>query len=724
MLTIEYCHWTKEQTPDIWILWIHVSSYSRFAENVSHLVEQLKIAGRDEQGKNPLALLEAWLRDGRRKWLLVLDNADDHKILYQPPTTSEALVEDQSTGKYQRRCIDYFPICNHGSILFTSRDKSAMSNLVDDVGIIFVPPMEEEHAVTLLKNKVPESVEMQPDDAAKLVRTLEYMPLAVAQAGAYIRERAPRCSIQQYLQMLQMNEKSCLTLLRRSWANSRRDQEASNSIILTWQISFEQIHQDRPSAIDLLALMSFCDGRSIPESLLRAGEREQIPERHAQRQASVASSYDRTVAQNWRKFLTGFKNFGHKKVSGSKKADLGIPETSDISSSSVSQDVALEDDLMILEGYSFISRTTDGSAFEVHSLVQLSTRTWLEAQGNDQLAKSRFVETLSLAFPMSAYENWTECRNLLSHAQAAAALEMPSGRPSRQWATLMYHASSYAREQGMLTVAKEMSDSCHRVRVQELGEMHSDTINSVANLALAYQSQGKLVQAEELGVKVLKANRRRLGELHQTTVATKSHLAVTYQMQGQWFRAEELGEEIVKAKQKTLGAAHPSTIAAMHNLVSTYTHVGKRDEAEDLMLEVIETSKKVLGEAHLGTLTSMSNLAVMYMQRGEWSKAERLGIEVLETQKKALGEANPKTLTTMANCVSAYFNQGRLGEAEKLGSRAVDLSREVLGDVHPNTLTRMANLAQVYRRQGRVDEAEGLERAASKRLAPGVQSTG
>lgn len=48
-----------------------------------------------------------------------------------------------------------------------------------------------------------------------------------------------------------------------------RDWEAKNSILLTWQISFDHIQGTRPSAAGLLSLMSFFDRQGIPESILR-----------------------------------------------------------------------------------------------------------------------------------------------------------------------------------------------------------------------------------------------------------------------------------------------------------------------------------------------------------------------------------------------------------------------------------------------------------------------
>jgi hypothetical protein len=49
----------------------------------------------------------------------------------------------------------------------------------------------------------------------------------------------------------------------------RRDESASNSVVTAWQMSFEQIRQERPSAVDLLSLMSCFNPQGIPEWILQ-----------------------------------------------------------------------------------------------------------------------------------------------------------------------------------------------------------------------------------------------------------------------------------------------------------------------------------------------------------------------------------------------------------------------------------------------------------------------
>lgn len=60
--------------------------------------------------------------------------------------------------------------------------------------------MDDESAYALLRKKL-RNISGENDDSsiAQLAKELDRMPLALVQAAAYIQERAPRCSMQQYL---------------------------------------------------------------------------------------------------------------------------------------------------------------------------------------------------------------------------------------------------------------------------------------------------------------------------------------------------------------------------------------------------------------------------------------------------------------------------------------------------------------------------------------------
>jgi hypothetical protein len=84
--------------------------------------------------------------------------------------------------------------------------------VVEDSDIIPIEPMHDTAAHALLRKKLG-GIGEEVESIAKLATTLDHMPLTLVQAAAYIRERAPRCSVQQYLEEYQQSNSRKTSLL-------------------------------------------------------------------------------------------------------------------------------------------------------------------------------------------------------------------------------------------------------------------------------------------------------------------------------------------------------------------------------------------------------------------------------------------------------------------------------------------------------------------------------
>ncbi|KAE8846666.1 hypothetical protein HRS9139_01233 [Pyrenophora teres f. teres] len=609
------------------------------------------------------------------------DNVDDARFLLDRPDTNSKVAS--------KPLREYIPYCGHGSVLVTTRNREAALELVEQRDIVFVEPMDEASAVALFERKL-----KTPGDSNKvieLVATLEYMPLAIVQAAAYILQRASRCSVTKYLEEFKKSKRHKTSLLKYNSSQPRRDWEASNSIIVTWEISFKYLRHNNPSAADLLSLMSFFDRQGIPEHVLRSrGEQE-------------AESQD------------------------------------DASESSVSDSELVDDkfeyDIAALRDFCFISDEISGATFRMHALVQLATRTWLESKGEHERWKQQFITNLSAAFPRGKYENWAVCEPLFAHAKVAATLK-PRDNVSRiEWATLLYKMAEHAWTKGNVDVTRKMAVKSvetlsqilgpehmhtlkamtivahgHRlegqleeaaevdlqtmvIRKRTLGANNFSTLASQNNLANTYNSLGRHEDAEELLVQVLDAYQNTLGEDHSNTLISKGNLASTYRKQGRWEDAEKLEREVMAHFETTLGAEHPHTLISMASLASTYMSQGRWKDAEALELKVLETRKTTLGVGHLHTISSMSSLASIYRSQDRWKDAEGLELKVLEWRKTNLGAEHRYTLNCMDNLASIYWSLGRPDEAQKLEVQVMETRKTELGADHPDTLTSMAKLA-------------------------------
>ncbi|KAJ5656588.1 hypothetical protein N7507_008538 [Penicillium longicatenatum] len=673
-LAIEYSYRVRDQSPETWVFWIHASNAPRFEQSCREIADRVKIHGRHDPKANVFKLFHDWLQDGRNgKWVLVLDNLDDDQFLHEiPPAERNGIWSDDSTMT-EPSIWGYFPQSLNGVIVITSRSRHVVSKLVEDSDIISVDPMDEAHAITLFEKKL--GAKTNREDIIELTKVLEFIPLAIVQAAVFIKRRAPRLSVPQYLNKCRESDSQKISLLDHEAGHLRRDREAKNSILVTWQISFDYIQGIRPSAADLLSLMSFFDRQGIPDTLLREGKLTE------------------------QKIGGLFAQANHERTNGS--------DTESASESSVV--CMFEDDILVLRDYSLISIGVDGRSFEMHRLVQLAMQEWLRAHEQLEMWKERFIKNLSSNFPAGDRENWPQCQLMFPHVKSAMSQrpDTNSEHSMLEWTLLLHKGSQYTRQSGNWVDMESMAARVMEACIHLFGPEDLKTLNSIAMLGLAYSLKGRWQDAKTLHTQVLETSRRLLGAEHPRTLNSMANLASTYRSQGQWKDAGKLDLQVLETHERVLGTEHRWTLIAMANLATTYWNQGRWQDAEVLNLQVLEARKRIFGAQHPDTLIGMAQLAATYQKQERWQDAEALEVQVLDTRKQILGVKHPDTLTSMNNLASTYWNQGRWQDAEALLKRVLDAHQGLLKN-HPHMLVSMGNLASIYLKQNRWEDAEAL----------------
>ncbi|KAF9701352.1 hypothetical protein EKO04_000013 [Ascochyta lentis] len=515
-------------------------------------------------------------------------------------------------------------------------------------------------AQALLRNKL--GKESGESATAELAKDLEYMPLAIVQAVAYIRQRASRCSVQQYLAEFHKSDQKKTSLLEYDGGRFRRDADAKNAILLTWRVSFDHIRQVRPSAADMLSLMSFFDRQGFPAELLR----------------------DRYWTESYSNDAETISPEGEGSDSGTSDSEESI-------------DDGFEDDILMLRSYSIIALTTDGTAFDMHRLVQLATRRWLEEQGQLEMWKERYIDRICAAFPKEFYKDWTQYQALYPHAKLALSQAPKSEESSKRWALLLYHAAWYALDIGNLSDAEKLSMRSLNVGKEVFGETYSDTLKSMSLVLDVLVRRGRYVEAEELVVQAVETGKRMLGDDHSSTLVSMDMLARTYENQGRWKEIEELQVQAIETKKRTLGDEHPNTLLSMISLAFAYGKQGRLKEAEELEMQSVEAMKRVLGDEHPKTLFSMSELMSIRSIQGRWKEAEELSVQIVKINAKMLGWKHPSTLFSVNMLAINLRDQDRNVEAIRLMYNVVKVGRLVLGPEHPNNLFASSVLERWWR---------------------------
>ncbi|KAM3456411.1 hypothetical protein MY3296_001690 [Beauveria thailandica] len=635
-IAIEIAYDVHDSSPERSVFWIHGASRATFEQSYRSLADKLALPRRHDAETNILALVCDWLqRDDVAPWLLILDNADNFDTFFSQ--TEESLI------------ASYLPKGNNGEVLITSRNLDVAERLTGGhKAIISIPAMDSDEALLLLQEKLTSGYDTAT--AIDLVRCLDCIPLAVNQAAAYINRR--RISIHDYMERFKEGDKKRISLLKHDGGDIRRHDSVSNSVAITWQVTFNQIRQESPDAARLLSLLSCFQPQNIPHYML-SGYRE------CQQRTEDDESDDET----------------------------------------------LETDLDVLFAYSLVRAPAEPDLYQMHSLVQICTRAWLSELGQVARWETLFLQLASQHFPDGDFDTWHQCQLLLPHIERL--LEKPPADETRRlhWGLLLMNVSWYLTEKGDYNIAGGFARQSAEILEELRGLDDYFTLVSLGNLALTYGRQGRWVEAERIQMQVLETSKTKLGADHPYTISTLGHLSTTYSNQKRWAEAERLQVQVMETSKTKLGPDHPNILASMTNLAITYSNQGRSQEAERLGLEVMKACTMKLGADHLNTLTSMSNMAETYWSQGRLEEAERLQVQVLEKHKMKLGADHPETLTSMKGLSSIYVRQGRWAEAERLQVQVLEKRKTKLGADHPDTLTSMSNLAVILFRLGRLAEA-------------------
>jgi hypothetical protein len=164
-------------------------------------------------------------------------------------------------------------------------------------------------------------------------------------------------------------------------------------------------------------------------------------------------------------------------------------------------DLDLEDDLIVLQDYSFISISQDSSSFSTHRLVQLAVQVWLQTQGKTEHYKDQFILSLDKVFPkLPSFVNQNKCGSFFPHLESAIQQEPrpKSDESTQMWADILCRGTLHAQHTGHFRDAIDMAFKSKILRQDLLGDDHPDTLHSALTLAQAHGLAGQVAEPVKL----------------------------------------------------------------------------------------------------------------------------------------------------------------------------------------------------------------------------------
>ncbi|HEY6798674.1 MAG TPA: FxSxx-COOH system tetratricopeptide repeat protein [Kineosporiaceae bacterium] len=647
-VAIEYAHRFASHYDLVW--WIDAQQPVLIAAQFADLASRLELPPESCAGRTVRAVLDE-LRH-RRRWLLMFDNAG----------CPQDILGYLSDGP--------------GHVLVTSRYRG-WGELGDRLEVDVLPRSE---TVALLTQRTPE---LDDDLAAELSAELGDLPLAAAQAAAFLEQTG--ASPGDYL---------------RRFRDRRADLLAKGDVLgyqgrldTAWTLSLERLGADCPAAVQLVRLAALLAPEPIPLSLLTAKpELLDSPLREAARDAD-----------------------------------------------------ALEDVVGAAQSFSLVRRHPRG--FQVHRLVQAAVRQQLADDQRQAIVRQVLaVLAAAVPGDPNDPALWARYAELAPHALATSPLgdEHPGdrrlmlrildylnvradGRTSlllaqdllQRWrghlgadhpdvltlaAGLVFARAGSAEYGQARLLGSDTLERCRRV----FGPDHPTTLSLASTQAFTLAWLAEYAPARLLALENLDRCRKILGVGHPATLRMAGILAVAHAWADEHDQACELADDTLRRCSQTLGSDHPTTLRLAASLTFALAWLGEHQVALALGERTLEHCRRSLGPDHPTTLAVATNVAFALAGLGEYAQARSLGEATLERCRRLFTDEHPATLRMAAVLTYVLAWLGDREAARSLGVVTVDRCRRVLGESHPITLSLTVALTLVLACSGEIEPSRSL----------------
>ena len=650
-----------------------------------------------------VASVKSWLASNSRRWLVIVDNADDAERDYS----------------------EYIPSGMSGDILFTTRVSECET--YNTVGSEKLEDLEPGLACELLYRAadIAKSQWKEKEEAAMaIVKLLGSHTLAIIQAGAFIKKGL--CSLEQYPTVFKQQQGKLLKF------HAKQNLSTYGNVYATFEVSAEYLQNsplpEASDALDLLHTIAFMHNSGISETMFQSaseyaselGDSETIDGK--ENMWSLVSHIARLP-----EYVQGWASFQDR--------------------------IRWREACSVLENLSIITLKKDDDIFalSMHSLIhvwakerqdhQSQCRAWQAAATIVALSCEGHLSYQPFFIAIQAHVR--ACVNPETEDYTWDLSDMEAAQIYFQFAYVLYRLGDY-RSLGPLLKRihlrlQDKFDKDHEVALyiktftermyvqqrryreavaifQDIMEIRSrllpddDTHLHVSqhDLAIAYRENGQSDEALQLFEYIGKINERRLAPDHPDRLTSQHGLARSYLEDGQIDKAIQLFEYVIKLREKSLAEDHPHQLLSQHELASSYLEDGQIDKATELFEHVVKLKVKSMAEDHPSRLASQHELARSYLQDGQIDKAIQLFVHNIKIEETHLAEDHPSRLASQHELARSYLEDGQIDKAVQLFEYVVKLREKSQAEDHPRQLNSQHELARAYHNNGQYAEAIAL----------------
>ena len=436
---------------------------------------------------------------------------------------------------------------------------------------------------------------------------LDGLPLAIAQAGAYLQQSG--VGIEKYLEFYEQQWKELMD--SEGPSHTPLQEYLNGSVGTTWNISYKAVREKDEAAANLLLLWAFLDNRDLWHGLF---------------------------------------------VAACRASSLAALRLSELIGNIASTELEFTKAIQVLRNYSLIEDVEDLASYATHPVVH---RWAYHSLGEDSRVKLAQLAVVIVGWSVH-HESTRHCsainRRLLRHAQACSRWvsmgeitenirshekdEVDFNRTKEKKTVLnaIHMLGILYADQGKMAEAEKMYQRALEGMEKAWAPEHTSTLDTVNNLGLLYVDQGKMTEAEKMCQRALEGKEKAWGPEHTSTLDTVNNLGLIYANQGKITEAEKMYQRALKGYEKALGPNHMSALNALHtinNLGRLYADQGKHIEAEKMYQRALDGYEKGWGRDNPSTLRTLNHLKLLNASRSEHIKVKEIYSYALDESDKA-----------------------------------------------------------------------------------------
>jgi tetratricopeptide (TPR) repeat protein len=602
-IALQHAHRPENDFKYVW--WLRSEEPATLLDDYIGIAEDLKLPGwnlRDTE--QTVKSVKRWLENEcSSNWLLVFDNAQKPDDLMR-----------------------YLPVAGRGQAIITSRLSvwDGMAKTLE-VGVFQKDEKQDESVEFLLKR----TGQNDRKGATNLARELGDLPLALEQAGAYIKETG--ISFPDYLDRFKEDRKNLL--------GHSKPLNYPDTVATTWEISFEAVQQERPVAGDLLNLCAFLAPDAIPRWMLEEGAK-QLPE-------PLASC---------------MKNTGE-----------------------------LDECIAILKRYSLINVAE--SLISVHRLVQAVVQDRLSDEKQRMWAESALkLVNEAFSFGQYNQETWERCSKLSAHAFYASEHAESLEISPQETANLLTNLGNYLHNRMELASARSVLERALAIDKKAFGPEHTSVAIDINNIGSVLKDLGDLEGAKRCFERALKIDEKALGPEHTSVAIRVNNLGLVLNDLGDLAGAKRCYERALAIDEEAFGPEHTQVARNVNNLGLVLKAQGDLEGAKRCCERALKIDEKALGPEHPSVARDVNNLGSVLQAQGDLEGAKRCLERALKIDEKALGPEHTSVARDVNNLGLVLQDVGDLEGAKRCLEMALKIFEERLGKDHPNAVIVRNNL--------------------------------